>query len=75
MERKVSLNEIAVFTHYYENNHEKKPRGTGVWAFSIGSKHSEKEFWVNEVMLYSKALDLAKKEAQRLGKRIIYVLP
>lgn len=75
---KVALRSIKVNTKEYELNHQKAPRGVGVWAFSIGNKAAfddvEKAFWTGS-MNYSEAVKMAKLEAQKQGATIIYVMP
>ena len=72
----VSLSEISVSDSSYRMSLGRAPRGTGNWAFSIGSREAfndvTKAFWHNGS--YTEAVKAAKKEAQKRGKTIVYVM-
>ena len=75
---RISLSEIEVSTTSYRWAYGHAPTGKGNWAFAIGNKREAEEnpdkvFWVN-YSLYSDAVKEAKKEAQRRGVRMVYVL-
>ena len=76
--KRIILSQISVISYLYKNSHDKQPRGMGCWGFSIGTKNGHRlkdnEFWTSW-MMYSKAVKLAKLEAQKQGYYTIYVLP
>lgn len=75
---KINLKDITVCTDYYEYEYSRTPKGRGTWAFSIGDlqgyRNVEKVFWTKS-MTYREAVKVAKKEAQRRGVDVVYVLP
>ena len=77
-ESRISLNQIEVNTVSYRWAHGHLPKGKGNWAFAIGNKkeaeeNPDKVFWVN-YSLFSDAVKVAKREAQKKGVTTIYVL-
>lgn len=73
---KIPLSSISVNTTGYYSVLGHEPRGTGNYAFSIGSREAfddiRKAFWARGS--YTEALNKAKKEAQKRGESIIYVM-
>ena len=76
--KSLALNQICVSTRFYEREYYKLPKGRGSWAFSIGGTQGyddvTKAFFTNS-MTYREAVKVAKREAQKQGVDIIYVLP
>lgn len=76
--KRIALSTIMVSTRLYEIDYGRSPKGRGSWAFSIGNTQgyddATKAFFTNS-MTYKEAVKVAKKEAQKQGAGIIYVLP
>ena len=59
---------INVETHVYEFSHGKKPRGKGLWAFSIlRSPGVYTPFVASRAMSYGEACQEARAEAKLIG--------
>ncbi len=76
--KQMPLSSILVNTRLYERDYGHTPKGRGSWAFSIGNLDgyldATKAFFTNS-MTYREAVQVAKKEAQKRGADMIYVLP
>jgi len=62
------LRAIRLETRQFEFAHGKKPSGQGSWAFSIEGH----EFWFHGSM-FSDAVRLAKRQAQKMGATVVSV--
>lgn len=61
----IPLSSIRVSTSQYVFTHGHEPRGRGSWAFYFNLK--EEPWWAPGSLLYSKARQLALREAQKRG--------
>jgi hypothetical protein len=69
-----SLDEaVSVETFRYESSHNKKPKGTGLWAFSY-NKSGDDTFFVPNTMSYVDAKKWAQEQAKKDGKSTVYVM-
>jgi len=65
---------VRVDTSQYVNTYGKKPRGKGNWAFDFGNP-LEKTYFAPSNITFTKAKELAIKEADKRGSAVIKVLP
>lgn len=70
--KRIKLSDVQIYTNSYELSHGHKPRGRGSWAFHFGDD-VETPWWTPGSLLYSKAAQLARIEAQRRGVTAVSV--